>query len=108
MWIGECYSREALVAIMKLCQKHRIHFVSDEIYALSKYENEEAPDAPTFTSALSIPLDGVIDPELVHVLYGMSKVLIFPWAREKKRRMVTNVTGFQRKWLPPRRVHLPA
>jgi aspartate/methionine/tyrosine aminotransferase len=59
---------------MKLCQKHRIHFVSDEIYALSCYENHEAPDAPTFTSALSIPLEGVIEPGLVHVLYGMSKV----------------------------------
>jgi hypothetical protein len=90
---------------MKFCQKHRIHFVSDEIYALSKYENEEAPDAPSFTSALSIPLDGVIDPELVHVLYGMSKVSISsphgPGGSDGN-----NVIGFQRQWLPARRVHL--
>ncbi|KAA8912726.1 putative aminotransferase [Sphaerosporella brunnea] len=71
--LGECYTREALVALMKMCQKRGIHFISDEIYALSKFDNEEAPDAPTFTSALSIPLDGVIEPALVHVLYGMSK-----------------------------------
>jgi aspartate/methionine/tyrosine aminotransferase len=58
---------------MKLCQKHQIHFVSDEIYALSVWENPEAPEATGFTSALSIDLDGIIDAHLVHVLWGLSK-----------------------------------
>ena len=59
---------------MKFCQRHKIHLISDEIYALSVWENPEAPDAVTFESVLSIDTTGIIDPGLVHVLWGMSKV----------------------------------
>ncbi|KAL7267132.1 hypothetical protein RUND412_010291 [Rhizina undulata] len=72
--LGKCYNRETLVALLKFCQKHRIHLISDEIYALTVFKNKEYPDAVTFTSVLSIDLEGIIDKELVHVLYGMSKV----------------------------------
>ncbi|KAF8251923.1 ACC synthase [Wilcoxina mikolae CBS 423.85] len=71
--LGQCYNRDTLIGIMKLCQRHQIHFISDEIYALSIYSNPDAPDAATFQSVLSIDLNGIIDPSLVHVLYGMSK-----------------------------------
>ncbi|GME27853.1 1-aminocyclopropane-1-carboxylate synthase [Neofusicoccum parvum] len=70
---GRCYSRDVIIALMKLCQKHRIHLVSDEIYALSVWDNPEARDAPTFTSVLSIDTTGIIDPSLVHAMWGMSK-----------------------------------
>ncbi|KAL1636814.1 hypothetical protein SLS56_000907 [Neofusicoccum ribis] len=70
---GRCYSRDVIIALMKLCQKHRIHLVSDEIYALSVWDNPEARDAPTFTSVLSIDTTGIIDPSLVHDMWGMSK-----------------------------------
>lgn len=59
---------------MKFCQKYQIHLISDEIYGLSIFENPEAPDAPGFVSVLSIETTGIIDPHLVHVLWGMSKV----------------------------------
>ena len=59
---------------MKFCQKYRIHLISDEIYALSVFENPEAPGAPDFVSVLSIDTKDIIDPHLVHVLWGMSKV----------------------------------
>lgn len=59
---------------MELCQKHRIHLISDEIYAISVFKNREVPDAPTFVSVLSIDMTGIIDPALVHVLWGISKV----------------------------------
>ncbi|KAF2142314.1 uncharacterized protein K452DRAFT_269886 [Aplosporella prunicola CBS 121167] len=71
--LGQCYSREVIIALMKLCQKHRIHLISDEIYALSVWENEEAPSAAAFTSVLSIDTADIIDPSLVHVMWGMSK-----------------------------------
>jgi aspartate/methionine/tyrosine aminotransferase len=71
--LGRCYPRETLVAFMRLCQKHRIHLISDEIYALSIWHNPEYPDATTFTSVLSIDTSNIISPELVHVLWGMSK-----------------------------------
>lgn len=71
--LGRCYSRETLIAIMRLCQKHRIHLISDEIYALSIWHNAEYPEAAPFTSVLSIDVASIIAPELVHVLWGMSK-----------------------------------
>ena len=73
--LGRCYSREALIAYMRLCQKYRIHLVSDEIYAFSVWKNrhDTSPPPIDFVSVLSIPLDGIIDPALVHVLWGMSK-----------------------------------
>ena len=59
---------------MKFCQKYKIHLISDEIYALSVWQNPEVPDAFTFDSVLSINTSGIIDPALVHVLWGISKV----------------------------------
>ena len=59
---------------MRFCQKYRIHLISDEIYALSVWHNAEQPDAPRFTSVLSIDTTDIIDPGLVHVIWGMSKV----------------------------------
>jgi aspartate/methionine/tyrosine aminotransferase len=61
---------------MKLCQKYRIHLVSDEIYALSVWENtvDEMSHGPVpFHSALSIDTTDIIELSLVHVLWGFSK-----------------------------------
>ncbi|KAK4147332.1 pyridoxal phosphate-dependent transferase [Dichotomopilus funicola] len=66
--LGRCYPREVLVALAALCNKYQLHLVSDEVYALSVWR-----DAPTFTSVLALDLDSLIDPALVHVLWGVSK-----------------------------------
>ncbi|KAF2677054.1 ACC synthase [Lentithecium fluviatile CBS 122367] len=74
--LGRCYSRETIIGLMKLCQTYRIHLISDEIYALSVWENavDELDTPPTpFESALSIDTTDIIDPSLVHVLWGFSK-----------------------------------
>ena len=71
--LGRCYSRDALVAFMHLCQKYKIHLISDEVYALSIWTNPAYPDATPFTSVLSIDTKDIIAPGLVHVLWGMSK-----------------------------------
>ncbi|KAK5322099.1 hypothetical protein LTR70_003946 [Exophiala xenobiotica] len=73
--LGRCYSREYIIELMKLCQKHQIHLVSDEIYALSVFRQSDPTDDSVipFTSLASIPTDGLIDPALTHVLYGLSK-----------------------------------
>lgn len=70
--IGRCYPRETLIALMQFCQKHRIHFISDEVYASTVFESGE-PDTYPFTSVLSIDTTGLIDEDLVHVEYGMAK-----------------------------------
>ena len=73
--LGRCYSRDALIAYLKLCEKYQVHLVSDEIYALSVWENKEDTNPPPvpFTSVLSIEIEKYINPALVHVLWGMSK-----------------------------------
>ncbi|KAL9125984.1 MAG: hypothetical protein Q9175_007994 [Cornicularia normoerica] len=58
---------------MKFCQRYKIHLISDEIYALSVWQNPEVLDAVTFESILSFDTTGIIDPGLVHILWGMSK-----------------------------------
>lgn len=71
--VGKCYPKETSIQLMRFCQRHRLHFISDEIYALSVFENPDFPDAAPFTSALSIDTTDVIDTDLVHVIYGLSK-----------------------------------
>lgn len=73
--LGRCYPRDVLVAYMRLCQRHRIHLVCDEIYALSVFDNRVDSDAPVvpFGSILSIDPAGIVDAHLVHVLWDMSK-----------------------------------
>ncbi|KAI1334202.1 1-aminocyclopropane-1-carboxylate synthase [Xylariaceae sp. FL0016] len=70
--LGRCYTRPALVALMRFCQRHRLHLISDEVYGCSVH----TPHHPTllpFTSALSVDPTDIIDPELLHVTYGLSK-----------------------------------
>ncbi|KAJ5312481.1 hypothetical protein N7508_003311 [Penicillium antarcticum] len=74
--LGRCYPTEVIIKMMHLCQKYNMHLISDEIYALSVWENtvdEHGHPPVVFESALSIDLNGIIDPRLVHVLWGMSK-----------------------------------
>jgi aspartate/methionine/tyrosine aminotransferase len=63
-----------MIEYMRFCQKHQIHLVSDEIYALTTFPTEDIRNPTPFTSLLSIPKDNLIDPTLCHVLHGMSKV----------------------------------
>jgi 1-aminocyclopropane-1-carboxylate synthase len=58
---------------MRFCAKHNIHYLSDEIYALSVFENKNYRNATRFQSVLSIDKEGIINPEMVHVLYGAAK-----------------------------------
>ncbi|KAL2865539.1 pyridoxal phosphate-dependent transferase [Aspergillus lucknowensis] len=70
--VGCCYPSKTLIEILKFCNKHQIHLISDEIYATCVFDTGN-PDAPTFTSVLSLATPELIDINLVHVLYGFSK-----------------------------------
>jgi 1-aminocyclopropane-1-carboxylate synthase len=63
-----------MIEYMRLCQKYKIHLISDEIYALTTFATDDIPNPTPFTSLLSIDKTGIIDPELCHVIHGMSKV----------------------------------
>lgn len=73
--LGQCYPRETLVALLRFCASKGIHLISDEIYALSVY-NQEGDGSRRFTSLRAIDTSGIIDSSHVHILHGMSKVSI--------------------------------
>lgn len=71
--LGRCYPTATLKKLCQFCQQYQIHLISDEIYALSVFKTAENADAPGFTSILALDTEGLIDKDLVHCLYGMSK-----------------------------------
>ncbi|KAL8852215.1 MAG: hypothetical protein Q9221_002925 [Calogaya cf. arnoldii] len=71
--LGKCYPNNVLKAYMRFCQKHSLHLISDEVYAMSIYKTPSNASAVPFTSVLAIDTTNLINPSLVHVLYGMSK-----------------------------------
>ncbi|XP_063594441.1 1-aminocyclopropane-1-carboxylate synthase-like protein 1 [Penaeus indicus] len=69
--LGDVYSPQLLTDLMGVCARHEVHFISDEIYALSIFTDEDEPSSrPPFHSVLSLPHP---DPERTHVLWGLSK-----------------------------------
>lgn len=73
--IGRCYSENVLKEYMKFCSRNGLHIISDEIYALSVWNNPRLPNAQVFVSILSIDLEGIINPSFVHTVWGLSKVM---------------------------------
>ncbi|KAE8376633.1 PLP-dependent transferase [Aspergillus bertholletiae] len=71
--LGRCYPPETLLEFASFCGRNQIHFISDEIYAKSVFPNSAMPSATPFVSTLALDLCNVIDPHLMHVLYGASK-----------------------------------
>ncbi|KAH7007154.1 hypothetical protein EDB80DRAFT_455450 [Ilyonectria destructans] len=53
---GRCYTRDALVGLMRLCEKYKIHLICDELYALSVWDNtvDTEPAPVPFVSCLAI------------------------------------------------------
>ncbi|KAJ0418812.1 pyridoxal phosphate-dependent transferase [Aspergillus carlsbadensis] len=71
--LGRCFPEDVLKGYMQLCQKLGMHLISDELYGLSVWNNPESTDPTPFTSVLSINTDGLVDPQLVHAVWGLSK-----------------------------------
>lgn len=85
---GHIYPTSWLEAVLRFCQVQDIHYISDEIYALSTWVPSEHPTSAesgsrifkspetTFTSVLSLDLKRLrVDPARVHVIYALSKDL---------------------------------
>jgi aspartate/methionine/tyrosine aminotransferase len=72
--LGRCYSPDVLKRCILFCEKHDIHLVSDEVFALSEFECPDLVDAPGFTSVLSIDMEALgADEKRVHVIWSLSK-----------------------------------
>lgn len=71
---GQCYPKEVLEECVKFCQRHGIHYISDEVYALSVFHNADSASGPSFVSALSLDLQAIgCAPEYVHTIWSVSK-----------------------------------
>ncbi|PVH97209.1 putative aspartate aminotransferase, partial [Periconia macrospinosa] len=73
--LGKCYPQSTLTALQTFCQRHKLHLISDEIYALSVFSTPDS-SSPPFASVLSLP--PILPPENLHVIYGMSKSYAIP------------------------------
>ncbi|KAF9884872.1 hypothetical protein FE257_000939 [Aspergillus nanangensis] len=84
---GRCYPRGVLESYMKLCNRRRLHLISDEIYGLSVWDNPALDDNVGFTSVLSIDAAQFMNPSMVHVVWGLSKAIGF-WCDGLANRML--------------------
>lgn len=68
--LGKCYPRATLQAMLDFCRRKNLHYISDEVYALSLHSNSENQgQSPGFVSALSLEDSA----NLVHIVYSLSK-----------------------------------
>ena len=84
---GHIYPTSYIEAVLKFCESHDIHYISDEIYGMTTWggpnqarfeSNPDIVDSPEkkFTSVLSLNLKKLkVNPARVHVIYGISKDL---------------------------------
>lgn len=71
---GQCYPRSVLEKCIEFCDKYKIQFVSDEVYAVSELANASSTNPVPFISALSIDVASLgCDPSRVHVIWSISK-----------------------------------
>jgi gliotoxin/aspirochlorine biosynthesis aminotransferase len=69
-----CYPRRILEICLAFCKKHGIHFISDEVYALSIFPSVDLVSPEPFVSVLSLDLDKIeADKSRVHVVWSTSK-----------------------------------
>ena len=72
--LGRSYPKETIIGLLKLSNKYKIHLLSDEIYALSSYDNKaSAPNPVPFESVLSLDVEKYVDPKYIQFIYGLSK-----------------------------------
>ncbi|TVY27400.1 putative aminotransferase [Lachnellula hyalina] len=73
---GQCYPSAVIMEVIKFCNAKGIHFISDEIYALSKFECPDVPEPVPFTSALQLDIEGMgCNLSRVHTIWSLSKDL---------------------------------
>jgi aspartate/methionine/tyrosine aminotransferase len=71
---GRCYPLEVLAEYCRFCEKHDLHLISDEIYALSTFSSQDVPNPEPFRSIISLDLDSFgVTESRIHMIYGMSK-----------------------------------
>jgi len=71
--IGSYYTPSVLRDLMRFCEDKKLHYISDEVYAMSAFGGVGDDH---FTSGLALVADeetSPMDPRRLHVIYSMSK-----------------------------------
>lgn len=73
--LARCYPYAVIAAYSQFCERHGIHLLADEIFALSVFSQHNSAVPPeSFHSVLELDTTVLgVDPARLHVLYGMSK-----------------------------------
>lgn len=71
--LGQSYSRETLISLMKFASRHKLHIIFDEVYALSAHNIPGEEGGANYTSAFSFDSSEYIDSNYIHLLYSTSK-----------------------------------
>jgi len=74
--IGQCYTIKCIEECILFCQRRNIHYISDEVYAMTSFPCAEIPDPVPFSSVLSLDLESLgCDLSRVHTVWSTSKDL---------------------------------
>ncbi|KAI0508609.1 PLP-dependent transferase [Xylaria bambusicola] len=74
--LGQAYPKDVIIAVLNFCNDKQIHFISDEIYAMTRFENPDLPRPVSFTSALQLDVQQLgCDLSRVHTIWSTSKDL---------------------------------
>jgi aspartate/methionine/tyrosine aminotransferase len=69
--LGRYYPSKTLKALLRFCEKWDLHYISDEVYALSRHaRNDEVVKDDVFHSILSF---ADVNGKKIHVVYSLSK-----------------------------------
>lgn len=72
--LAVCYPKTVLIDCLRFCAEHDLHFISDEVYALTSFASPDLPNPTPFTSVLSLDLDAVGAVKgRVHMVWSTSK-----------------------------------
>lgn len=73
--LAQCYPRTVLEDCLRFCEQQNLHFISDEVYAMSTIEPDmSSKGLPPFVSILSCDAASIgCSPRRVHAIWSISK-----------------------------------
>ena len=72
--LAQCYPQSCLEECLRFCQRKNIHYISDEVYALTSFPCPELPEPVPFVSVLSLDVARIgCDLSRIHMVWSTSK-----------------------------------
>ena len=72
--LSQCYTKSCIEDCIKFCDRNGLHYISDEVYALTRFRCPEVPEPEPFTSVLAIDVKELgCNLSMVHMVWSTSK-----------------------------------